>query len=274
MGTNRLDWNVGAASCIFGEQVVTLEDLSHLVESGISVMEMDMQNRWDRWPVCDLKDAWKHVGNHAKGIGLVIWSLHIPYGTDNDLSSLQEHHRKAIVHRHAALIAAAAETLGIRKAVVHPSFEPVPENEREERIKRVRESLSYLCEQAAPYGVQVAVEDLPRTCLGNTTAEMRRIVDGIDQLGICCDTNHLLMDKTEDFIRDLGHRIVTVHLSDYDFVNERHWLPGKGLNDWRGILSALEKAGYSGPAMFEIGPECCPAGPAGIRKCWDKLIQR
>lgn len=274
MKTSRMDWKVGAASCIFKDQVFTLEDLSHMVAKGVTAMEMDMQNHWSRWPVCDLKNAWQHIGNHAKGIGLTVWSLHIPFGWDDDLSSLREYHRKAIVARHSALIVAAKETLGIEKAVVHPSFEPIPENEREERIKRVRESLSDLCDGAEKVGVQVAVEDLPRSCLGNTAEEMLRIIDGIDKLGVCCDTNHLLTERTEDFIRALGSRIATVHLSDYDFINERHWLPGKGLNDWETILAALEDAGYSGPAMFEVGPDFCPAGTKGVRKCWDKLIKR
>lgn len=274
MKTSRKDWKVGSASAIFGEQVVKLEELSRLVDSGITLMELDMQNIWMRWPVCDLKAAWKHVGEYAKDIGLSIWSLHIPYGFDEDISSLNEPHRKAIVNRHSALIEAAAENLGIRKAVIHPSSEPIPDNERTERLKRTRESLSALCGVADKVGVQVAVEDLPRTCLGNTIKEMCEIVDGIDKLGVCCDVNHLLTERAEDLIRALNGRVATVHFSDYDFVNERHWLPGKGLNDWGAIFSALEDAGYSGPAMFEVGPEGCPAGPAGVRKCWEKLVNQ
>ena len=80
MKTSRMDWKVGAASCLFGEQAVALEDMTRLSENGVNFMELDMQNRWQRWPACDLKAAWKHLGDHAKRIGLTIWSLHIPYG--------------------------------------------------------------------------------------------------------------------------------------------------------------------------------------------------
>ena len=32
----------------------------------------------------------------------------------------------------------------------------------------------------------------------------------------------------------------------YDFINEKHWLPLEGKNDWETILSALEEIGYAG----------------------------
>lgn len=46
------------------------------------------------------------------------------------------------------------------------------------------------------------------------------------------DTNHLLKDLTEEFIKNLGLKVVTLHVSDYDRIDERHWIPGKGVNDW------------------------------------------
>ena len=43
-----------------------------------------------------------------------------------------------------------------------------------------------------------------------------------------------------------------MHVSDYDFVDERHLLPGEGLNDWPVIVSLLEDAGYDGPFLYEV----------------------
>ena len=55
------------------------------------------------------------------------------------------------------------------------------------------------------------------------------------------------------FIRNAGSRIITTHLSDYDFVDERHWVPGDGKINWREFYTLMEEAGYTGPYLFELG---------------------
>ena len=62
-----------------------------------------------------------------------------------------------------------------------------------------------------------------------------------------------MTDDNVKFINELGSKIITLHVSDYDFVDEKHWLPYEGNNDWVGIVTALENAGYEGPWMYEIG---------------------
>ena len=59
-------------------------------------------------------------------------------------------------------------------------------------------------------------------------------------------------DVEDNAIVKLGRRILTVHISDYDFIDERHWLPGEGKNDWNAILAALQAVGYAGPFMYEV----------------------
>ena len=55
-----------------------------------------------------------------------------------------------------------------------------------------------------------------------------------------------------DFVKALGNKIVTLHVSDFDMVNERHWRPGEGKNDWKSILGALKEVGYAGPWLYEM----------------------
>lgn len=59
-----------------------------------------------------------------------------------------------------------------------------------------------------------------------------------------------------DFIHKVGKRIITTHVSDYDFVNERHWLCGEGDIDWEKLLKALNDVQYKGPWLYEIGFTC------------------
>jgi len=41
-------------------------------------------------------------------------------------------------------------------------------------------------------------------------------------------------------------------LSDYDFVDERHWLLGTGKIDCGELISLLKGIGYQGPFMNEV----------------------
>ena len=74
----------------------------------------------------------------------------------------------------------------------------------------------------------------------------------IKNLKICLDTNHFLKEKTEDAIMALGEEIKTLHVSDGDYINERHWLPGKGKIDWNAVIGALQKVGYEGVFNYEV----------------------
>ena len=64
--------------------------------------------------------------------------------------------------------------------------------------------------------------------------------------------NHFLQEKTEDAIYKLGDRIYTLHISDHDYINERHWMPTKGKIDWNAVLGALQKIGYDGVFNYEV----------------------
>lgn len=113
-----------------------------------------------------------------------------------------------------------------------------------------------MAEGAHQNGAYIAVENLPRTCLGNTADEVSLLVSANDKLKVCFDTNHLLNEDNISFMDKLADKIITVHISDYDFINERHWLPGEGKNDWNAIISKLQEIGYNGVWMYEINLKC------------------
>ncbi|MBQ8401675.1 MAG: sugar phosphate isomerase/epimerase, partial [Clostridia bacterium] len=71
----------------------------------------------------------------------------------------------------------------------------------------------------------------------------------------CFDTNHNLSEPNAEYIRAVGDRIVTLHVSDYDFIDEKHWFPMDGGIDWRELLSVLEEVNYTGRFTYETMPE-------------------
>jgi hypothetical protein len=44
---------------------------------------------------------------------------------------------------------------------------------------------------------------------------------------------------------------ITLHVSDYDGVDERHWMAEEGIIDWKAVVAALRQANYQGPFLFE-----------------------
>ena len=65
----------------------------------------------------------------------------------------------------------------------------------------------------------------------------------------------------------LGSRIITTHISDHDYVDERHWLPGEGKIDWMRMLAAFETIGYEGVFNYELGNDA-----AEVKENYEKLF--
>ena len=199
-------------------------------------------------------DGKKIAGCKAQAIknsGIKLWSIHVPFGWEWDISSPDKSNRMMAVYNCSGLIELCAE-YNPEKIVIHPSYEPIDYKVREMHLKSCIESLNLLGDRAKSLGMQLAVESLPRTCLGNTGSEMETIINAVESVGVCCDMNHHLKETAQEFIKKVGKRITTVHISDYDGIDEQHWLPGTGVNNWAEIIRSLNAIGYSGPWMYEV----------------------
>ena len=190
----------------------------------------------------------------AEKHGVTLHSMHLPFMpfTEIDISNPALADRTVKYYR--GLIENGAK-IGVKLFVLHPSGEPIKE-QREIRMATAKNSLARLADIADALGAVIAVENLPRTCLGKNSAEISELISAHSSLRACFDTNHLLEQDTVEFIHNVGEKIITLHVSDYDFVNERHWLPGEGKVDWQGVIAALREIGYSGPWPYELGFAC------------------
>ena len=225
---------------------ITEELFAAYQKAGIDAMEISVS--LDKYDTLDYAE----ISRLAEKYGVKLWSFHLPFWK-YDLSSASM--ADETVAYHSELIRKAS-AIGIDKFVVHPSGEPISDDNRKDRMSRSKENLARLAEFAKSCGALIAVEDLPRTCLGRDTAEMKEILDVHPDLRVCFDTNHLLTEDPCDFIRALGDKIITTHISDYDFINERHWLPGEGKVDWQAVLGAFKEINYKGVWLYEVGFGC------------------
>ncbi|GIO54754.1 sugar phosphate isomerase/epimerase family protein [Paenibacillus cineris] len=240
-------------------------DLKQAAESGIQCIELT----WQPLDIFDpeVKMKCDEVVAAARRLGIDVWSLHIPFGTAWDPSSLDQDTLEQVVAKVRHLFRYAADW-GIGTLVYHPSWEPVPPEERALRLKTSKQTLALLAQEAAASGLRLAAECLPRTCLGHSADEMEYLTEENPELGVCCDVNHLFKEKPQQFIEKLGDRIVTTHISDNDGTDEKHWMPGTGNLEWNEILNAFAAAGYRGPMMHEVrNPD-----PEAITVNWHHIL--
>ena len=239
-------YKIGLSSCGKEFNGALFEEYS---KSGITDIEISLRS-YDEF---DYKEAY----TLSKNYNVNIWSLHLPFVPFGliEISSKDKQLRDSSVNRFTEIISNAAE-IGIDKFVVHPSGEPIPDSDREERMKNAKESLSKIADVCEKNGAVLCVENLPRTCLGHSIEEMKELLADDSRLKMCFDTNHIIVQKPENIILAMADRIVTLHVSDFDFIDERHWLPGEGKIDWHAVLNALSQIGYKGAFMYELGYTC------------------
>ena len=171
-------------------------------------------------------------------------SVHLPFmggGKSWDSSKPDEAVRKEVIARLRKMILENRDILA-PNATFHCSLEP-PLEEHPIRISQVRRSMEELLPLAEEFGFSINVEYLPRTCVGNSPEELEKIVAGFDpeHVGICMDVNHVMgrFRELPQLIERLGKYIRTFHISDYDGVDEKHWLPGMGIIDWPSVMAAI-----------------------------------
>ena len=217
---------------------------------------------------------WKELGKFADGAGVELWSVHLPFGGENNMFNIADKKFSAdTVKADEKLICRAAEA-GMRIAVIHPNTGDIPEDEREEQFETSVESLNKLADIGRREGIVIAAEVLPGKNIGWCIPEMKRLTDNVPGLKICMDVNHIIEYPIDDFTDAFSDKIATVHISDNDMVRERHWMPGDGKLDWEHIIYLLKSINYAGPFMYELGgPEFKSAGLRGIKNNYDKFMR-
>ena len=222
------------------------EDLfSNMKKAGIKHMEVSVsREKTDNINYEELK-AW------SEKYDVNLWSFHLPFMPFKEIDISHPSLAEKTVEYLKSLIEKATK-IGIDKFVIHASGEPIAEDERNVRMETAKNSLWVLAEYADKFGAIILVENLPRTCLGRNSSDIKELLSANSKLKSCFDTNHLLGQDPIEYIREVGKTIVTTHVSDYDFIDERHTLPGEGKADFYAMVKALSEVGYEGPWLYEI----------------------
>lgn len=99
-------------------------------------------------------------------------------------------------------------------------------------------------------------------------ALLRRV--NSNNLGVVYETAHFACQRTNlvEAAEMLGKKIFYVHASDSNYTSEDHLELGKGLIDWKIVLTALAKQGFNGVFGVDIG------GNPSMRGTLDEVYAR
>lgn len=259
-------WPLGTSSALFSPDTIQGK-LQECSSAGFRYVEIGVKNSDGK-----LQEYVENIFRESKAANIGVWSIHLPFGHNYDISEVDHEKRVHILKDLFELIDISAP-LKPSVVVIHGSYEPITMENREDKILACIESLKALVDKCSEYGIKVALECLPRTCIGNCSSEVLRILGEVQGLCVCFDTNHLTIESPMDFVKKVGTYIISTHVSDYDGIDERHWLPGKGCIDWENILRSLENSGYSGPIIFEVvnKPNTEKISPRILAENWKNL---
>jgi len=118
-----------------------------------------------------------------------------------------------------------------------------------------RKSAEEIVRAAEPLGVRIAVEVIPNEIsrAGSLVHFVEEDLDGLGA-GICLDFGHAHIDgDVVEAVETVSEHVIATHLHDNRGRSDDHLMPMDGTIDWAGALTAVQKIGYDGPLMFEVG---------------------
>lgn len=251
-------------------------NLKKMKDAGIEAIEMDMNGVYTDAGHVKSHDMVRRPLDAIMESGLILNSIHLPFGWRRDFSTSDRVDAQLMIDQTLKTFSIIDEYKP-KAYVMHGACEPIFDNKRIGVMERMIDSLNQLVRGTKNY---VCLENLPRTCVPNTSTEMLFILSQVPGLKTVCDVNHNLKEYSEDYIRKVGgDYIKTLHISDFDYRDERHLLPKdkshqfKGVIDWNKVIGALEDIGYDGVFMYELSMDGYGYTFDQVRRNFDMLFE-
>lgn len=264
---------------------ITLEELNKAKAAGIDYIEIsglgsliDKDTKQIKLSDKELEDRMKFIKTVSDQSGIKVWSLHMPFGKDDDISLGDDEQRNRVIANHQKIIEHAA-VLKPQIILFHPSWY-LGLNERELRKSQMIKSAVELNKSVKKIGAQMVIENMLGPKLLKSAEQERPLCRSVEEVTelmarlpkdiyAAVDMNHI--KEPEKLIDALGARLKSVHIADGDGLAERHYFPcsGQGKNDWNAIFSALYKAGYKGAFMYESAYPSLEE----MKSCFDTLYR-
>lgn len=264
------EYPMGISLSLFGYIETTQEQLNEIKDAGVDYVEVVMNQIMRYHPENEWYERAWTLKNRIDRAGLKVWSIHLPHTYDIDISFMDPVKREFSLTKDEEAIRIAS-IFNPKRIVLHASNDPVLDEERAARMQHAKNGIGRLSIAAKAIGAVLCVEDLPRTNLGRNSDEILELIGEYPDVMCCFDTNHLPEEDYLHFMKAVGKRIATVHFSDYDIVDEKHWIEGQGVIDWPALYKGLKETGYEGVAIHEVrsGDN---VNPRAIKKAYDEVV--
>ena len=239
-----------------GDQELKREHLAEIANGGVKAIELGNYQTEMTFGKPDYIESIKKALDEFE---MKLVSVHCPHGNvprQGDLGGLAEVTRKKGV-RTIEQAATTLSALNGRILTLHPGEWFFCWDEKPDHIEAIRRSIKEGADICANHGAKLAIEtmrpDEPR--IGDDYHDLLDIISDYepDDVGLCLDTNHANLNwELSQLIHDAGKRLMSIHVSDNDGQEERHWLPFSGIIDWQGVMKALGDIEYNGPMVYEV----------------------
>jgi sugar phosphate isomerase/epimerase len=135
-----------------------------------------------------------------------------------------------------------ANKLSCNVIVLHFMQEPTNESEKQRYWDILYKSLNELKPYAKKYNVKIALEN---SIIGNYK-ELKKLFSKYDSnfLGLCYDSGHGNIENGINALKELKHRLISIHLHDNDGKTDQHKLLFSGTVDWNELAKILVKSSY------------------------------
>lgn len=263
---------------------VTPETMAYAKANGVDCIETFMgayvdADRNFKFTDAEIIAKVKAAKKAADDAGIQIWSVHMLFGKNIDLSLTDEAERQKVVALHKKMLE-YTKILQPKLVLFHPSWYLTTLNERELHKTQLIKSVKELNKDVRAIGATMVVENMlgPELLvdakrerpLCRTVEETVEIMGRLpDNVYSAIDLNHI--KDPEKLIYAMGKRLKTLHVADGTGKAENHWFPcsGQGQNNWTNILTALNAVHYSGPFMYE----CAIKDVKDLKPCYESLYQ-
>ena len=262
-------------------QKISLERMQYAKSLGINYIELSgVSAILDKdLSIKDSAISWTQKIDSLKDIldasGMKVWSIHMPFSKQMDLSILDEDTRQKVIEAHLQVVA-LFRPLKPKIVLFHPSYY-LEKGERGHRVTQLIKSVKELYKGVRGHGAEMVVENMlgPQLTVGDrerpllrTVAECQQIFKHFPkQVGLAVDMCHIA--QPEKLLLAFGKRVKTLHVSNGNGQAEHHYLPcdSRGENNWVAIFKALDQIGYSGVFMHE----CKYADEQELVDCYQTL---
>jgi len=122
-------------------------------------------------------------------------------------------------------------------------------------MKRSRENIEKLLPDAEKHGVKIAIEEVWNKFL-LSPLEFTHYIDDFKSpwIGAYFDVGNIVeYGYPEQWIHELGARILKIHIKEYARDKRFNYKLGEGEIDWNAVAQALRDVGYKGWITAEVG---------------------